>query len=154
MRIVEANRLKDKAEKITPNSSTNANLVETGDPSNVNRFKGKAKEKQQQWKSRKPNQNKFHKSEAKLQKPPSVWLKRTWLLMLMIGCWALELPDTFVPTRKCFKTLKKLWMEIVSTWKTFPLLASREKGRCPSSSLLEKPLPLIMCCMFPLYLVT
>ncbi|GAA0185789.1 hypothetical protein LIER_33077 [Lithospermum erythrorhizon] len=39
MRTEEENRLKDKAEKMIPNSSTNTNLVETGRPSNVNRFK-------------------------------------------------------------------------------------------------------------------
>ncbi|GAA0149687.1 hypothetical protein LIER_08805 [Lithospermum erythrorhizon] len=66
MRTEEANRLKDKAEKMTPNSSTNANLVETGGPSDVNRFKKKTKEKQQQWKSRKPSLNKFCKPEGKI----------------------------------------------------------------------------------------
>ncbi|GAA0160445.1 hypothetical protein LIER_16996 [Lithospermum erythrorhizon] len=72
MRTEEANRLKDKTDKVTPYFSTNANLVETGGPSNgssyVNRFKGNTKIKQQNWQSKKPNQNKFPRSDGKIQK--------------------------------------------------------------------------------------
>ncbi|GAA0186774.1 hypothetical protein LIER_34062 [Lithospermum erythrorhizon] len=72
MRAEEPSRLKDKPDRVTPNSSTNANLVETGAPSNFNWFKGNAKMKHQYWKSKKPNQNKFPKLDAKIQKHPGV----------------------------------------------------------------------------------
>ncbi|GAA0167921.1 hypothetical protein LIER_22755 [Lithospermum erythrorhizon] len=42
--------------------------IETGGPSNVNRFKGKAKVDQKKWQSKKSSQNKFTKPDAKIQK--------------------------------------------------------------------------------------
>ncbi|GAA0165700.1 hypothetical protein LIER_21029 [Lithospermum erythrorhizon] len=67
MRTEEVNRLKDKLDSVVQ-ILANANLVETGGPSNVNRFKGKAKVDQKKWQSKKPNQSKFTKPDAKIQK--------------------------------------------------------------------------------------
>ncbi|GAA0184513.1 hypothetical protein LIER_31801 [Lithospermum erythrorhizon] len=72
MRIEEANLLKDKLDRVTPHNSTNANLVKIRAPSNVNRFKGKTKMKQQYWQFKKLNQNKFPKSDSKIKKHPVV----------------------------------------------------------------------------------